>query len=50
MPVLMVTLINNQLVMQYGAVPEVPPFGLMLFARRILGASQLERGSWPVSA
>jgi putative spermidine/putrescine transport system permease protein len=48
MPVLMVTLINNQLVVQYGAVLSVllwvPSFAMMLFARRVLSARTIASG------
>ena len=48
MPVLMVTLINNQLVVQFGAVLSVllwvPSFVMMLFARRILSARTIASG------
>ena len=48
MPILMVALINNQLVIQYGAVLSVllwvPSFLLMLFARRILSARTIAAG------
>jgi putative spermidine/putrescine transport system permease protein len=48
MPILMVALINNQLVIQYGAVLSVllwvPSFALMLFARRILSARTIAAG------
>ena len=48
MPVLMISLINNQLVIQYGAVLSVllwvPSFLAMLFARRILSARTIAAG------
>ena len=48
MPIFMVTLINNQLVIQYGAVLSVllwvPSFLLMLFARRVLSAHTIAAG------
>lgn len=48
MPVLMIALINNQLVIQYGAVLSVllwvPSFLAMLFARRILSARTIAAG------
>ena len=48
MPVLMISLINGQLVVQYGAVLSVllwvPSFLAMLFARRILSARTIAAG------
>jgi putative spermidine/putrescine transport system permease protein len=48
MPVLMISLINNQLVIQYGSVLSVllwvPSFLAMLFARRILSARTIAAG------
>ena len=48
MPILMISFINNQLVVQYGAVLSVilwvPSFIAMLFARRFLGPQALGRG------
>lgn len=48
MPILMISFINNQLVVQYGAVLSVmlwvPSFVGLLFARRFLGPEQLGRG------
>jgi putative spermidine/putrescine transport system permease protein len=48
MPVLMISFINNQLVIQYGAVLSVmlwvPSFLAMLFARRILSARTIASG------
>jgi putative spermidine/putrescine transport system permease protein len=48
MPILMISFINNQLVVQYGAVLSVllwvPSFAAMLFARRFLGPQALGRG------
>lgn len=48
MPVLMVTFINNQIVVQYGAVLSVmlwvPSFIALMFARRIVGTGAFARG------
>jgi putative spermidine/putrescine transport system permease protein len=48
MPVLMISLIDNQLVIQYGAVLSVllwvPSFFAMLFARRVLSARTIAAG------
>lgn len=48
MPILMISFINNQLIVQYGAVLSVmlwvPSFIVMLFARRFLGPQALGRG------
>jgi putative spermidine/putrescine transport system permease protein len=48
MPILMISFINNQMVVQYGAVLSVllwvPSFAAMLFARRFLGPQALGRG------
>lgn len=48
MPILMISFINNQMVVQYGAVLSVilwvPSFVAMLFARRFLGPQALGRG------
>jgi putative spermidine/putrescine transport system permease protein len=48
MPVLMINLINNQLVVQFGAILSValwlPSFILLLFARRILSSRTLAAG------
>ena len=48
MPVLMISLINNQLVIQYGAVLSVllwvPSFLRLLFARRIFSARTIAAG------
>ena len=48
MPILMISFINNQLIVQYGAVLSVilwvPSFIAMLFARRFLGPQALGRG------
>ncbi|MDQ0455445.1 ABC transporter permease [Rhizobium paknamense] len=48
MPVLMVTYINNQLVVQYGAVLSVmlwvPSFLALIFARRLIGAGTFAKG------
>jgi len=48
MPILMISLINNQLVIQYGAVLSVllwvPSFVALLFARNILSARTIARG------
>ena len=48
MPVLMISLINNQLVVQYGAVLSVmlwvPSFLALLFARKILSARTIAGG------
>ena len=45
MPILMISMINNQLIVQYGAVLSVllwaPSFVVMLFARRILSARSM---------
>lgn len=48
MPILMISFINNQMIVQYGAVLSVflwvPSFAAMLFARRFLGPQALGRG------
>jgi putative spermidine/putrescine transport system permease protein len=48
MPVLMITFINNQIVVQYGAVLSVllwvPSFIALLFARRVIGGGAFARG------
>jgi putative spermidine/putrescine transport system permease protein len=48
MPVLMINLINNQLIVQFGAILSVvlwlPSFILLLFARRILSSKTLAAG------
>jgi putative spermidine/putrescine transport system permease protein len=48
MPVLMISFINNQMVVQYGAVLSVllwvPSFIALLFARRIIGSGAFARG------
>jgi len=48
MPVLMISFINNQMVIQYGAVLSVilwvPSFIALLFARRIIGGGAFARG------
>jgi putative spermidine/putrescine transport system permease protein len=48
MPVLMISFINNQMVIQYGAVLSVllwvPSFFALLFARRIIGGGAFARG------
>jgi putative spermidine/putrescine transport system permease protein len=48
MPVLMVTFINNQIVVQYGAVLSVmlwvPSFVALMFARRVVGTGAFARG------
>jgi putative spermidine/putrescine transport system permease protein len=48
MPVLMINLINNQLIVQFGAILSValwlPSFVLLLFARRILSSRTLAAG------
>ncbi|MDO5528144.1 MAG: ABC transporter permease subunit [Paracoccus sp. (in: a-proteobacteria)] len=48
MPVLMITYINNQIVVQYGAVLSVllwvPSFLMLLFARRVIGSQSFARG------
>jgi putative spermidine/putrescine transport system permease protein len=48
MPLLMITFINSEVVVQYGAVLSValwaPSFIVMLFARRFLGPAALGRG------
>ncbi|OLP57617.1 ABC transporter permease [Rhizobium rhizosphaerae] len=48
MPVLMISFINNQLVVQYGAVLSVmlwlPSFLALIFARRIVGTGAFARG------
>lgn len=48
MPILMISFINNQMIVQYGAVLSVllwvPYFAAMLFARRFLGPEALGRG------
>ena len=48
MPILIVSFINNQMIVQYGAVLSVllwvPSFAAMLFARRFLGPEAFGRG------
>ncbi|AEM42865.1 ABC transporter permease [Ketogulonicigenium vulgare] len=48
MPVLMITFINNQIVVQYGAVLSVllwiPSFVALMFARKLVGSSSFARG------
>lgn len=48
MPVLMISYINNQMVIQYGAVLSVllwvPSFVALIFARRIIGGGAFARG------
>ncbi|HLP68927.1 MAG TPA: ABC transporter permease subunit [Rhizobium sp.] len=48
MPVLMISFINNQMVIQYGAVLSVmlwvPSFVALTFARRIIGGASFARG------
>ena len=48
MPVLMISYINNQMVIQYGAVLSVvlwvPSFIALMFARRIIGGGAFARG------
>ncbi|MGL3608548.1 ABC transporter permease [Rhizobium sp. G187] len=48
MPVLMISFINNQMVIQFGAVLSVmlwvPSFLALIFARRIIGGSSFARG------
>ena len=48
MPVLMITFINNQVVVQYGAVLSVllwvPSFIALIFARRVIGGGAFARG------
>lgn len=48
MPVVMISLINNQLIVQFGAILSVvlwlPSFALLLFARRILSSRTLAAG------
>ncbi|WP_390634182.1 ABC transporter permease [Oryzibacter oryziterrae] len=48
MPILMISFINNQLVIQYGAVLSlmlwVPSFVALMFARRVLGGDAIARG------
>ena len=48
MPVLMISFINNQIVVQYGAVLSVmlwvPSFIALMFARRVVGAGAFARG------
>ncbi|MBY5467969.1 ABC transporter permease [Rhizobium leguminosarum] len=48
MPVLMISFINNQIVVQYGAVLSVmlwvPSFIALLFARRVIGTGAFARG------
>jgi putative spermidine/putrescine transport system permease protein len=48
MPVLMINLINNQLIVQFGAILSLalwlPSFVLLLFARRILSSRTLAAG------
>ncbi|AXA44425.1 ABC transporter permease [Rhizobium leguminosarum] len=48
MPVLMISFINNQIVVQYGAVLSVmlwvPSFVALMFARRVIGTGAFARG------
>ena len=48
MPVLMISFINNQPVIQYGAVLSVllwiPSFVALMFARRVIGSGSFARG------
>jgi putative spermidine/putrescine transport system permease protein len=48
MPVLMISFINNQIVVQYGAVLSVmlwvPSFIALMFARRVIGTGAFARG------
>ncbi|MFE3835888.1 ABC transporter permease [Pseudogemmobacter sonorensis] len=48
MPVLMITFINNQIVVQYGVVLSVLPwtasFFALMFARRLVGSASFDRG------
>lgn len=48
MPVLMISFINNQMVIQYGAVLSVmlwvPSFIALMFARRVIGGASFARG------
>ncbi len=48
MPVLMITFINNQIVVQYGAVLSVllwvPSFVALIFTRRLVGSQSFARG------
>ncbi|WP_112320930.1 ABC transporter permease [Oceanibium sediminis] len=48
MPVLMITFINNQIVVQYGAVLSVllwvPSFFALMFSRRLVGSSSFAKG------
>lgn len=48
MPTLMITFINNQIVVQYGAVLSVllwvPSFVALIFARRVLGSDSFAKG------
>ncbi|HLV83530.1 MAG TPA: ABC transporter permease subunit [Devosia sp.] len=48
MPVLMISFINNQMVIQYGAVLSVmlwvPSFVALMFARRVIGGGAFARG------
>ena len=48
MPVLMISYINNQMVIQYGAVLSVllwvPSFIALMFARRVIGSGSFARG------
>jgi len=48
MPVLMISFINNQMVIQFGAVVSVmlwvPSFIALIFARRVIGGGSFERG------
>lgn len=48
MPVLMITFINNQLVVQYGAVLSIllwiPSFIALLFSRRLIGSASFAKG------
>ena len=48
MPVLMITYINNQIVVQYGAVLSVmlwlPSFVALVFARRVIGSGSFAKG------
>ncbi len=48
MPVLMINFINNQVVIQYGAVLSVilwvPSFIALIFARRVIGTGSFAKG------
>ena len=48
MPVLMISFINNQPVIQYGAVLSmilwIPSFVALVFARRVIGSGAFARG------